>query len=149
VFAAGRGERVEPFASRPLNLVVVTFPFGVATPDAFRWWDQEGAMGPDPRGLLDAIAQAGGGDARALGALLFNDLEEPVIRRHPEVGEAKRILLEGGAVGAVMSGSGPSVVGLLRDEPDRLTRRAEDAIAELTGRPARYVGTETARRPGG
>jgi 4-diphosphocytidyl-2-C-methyl-D-erythritol kinase len=52
----------------------------------------------------------------ALGPLLFNDLERPVAARHPEIGEAARRLIESGALGAVMSGSGSSVIGLARDE---------------------------------
>ena len=80
------------------------------SPDAYRWWDEGGApSGPDPGRLLAAAAA---GDAATLGALLFNDLEAPVAARHPEIAEAKRALLAAGALGAVMSGSGSSVVGL-------------------------------------
>jgi 4-diphosphocytidyl-2-C-methyl-D-erythritol kinase len=56
------------------------------------------------------------GDPEALGPLLFNDLERPVFARHPALAEAKAALLQAGALGAVMSGSGSSVVGLARDE---------------------------------
>jgi 4-diphosphocytidyl-2-C-methyl-D-erythritol kinase len=139
--AAGRGERVQLTASRPLHLVLVTFPFGVATPEAFGWWDQEGRTGPDPGPLLAAVAGADGADVSAVGALVYNDLEEPVARHHPEVGEAKEILLAGGAVGALMSGSGPSVVGLLRHEGQRLGAGAAGALSELSGRPPMYLQT--------
>jgi 4-diphosphocytidyl-2-C-methyl-D-erythritol kinase len=97
-----------------LHWVLVRFRFGVRSPDAYRWWDEDGAgTGPDPDHLL---AAATAGDAEALGPLLFNDLETPVAARHPEIGEAKRRLVEAGALGAVMSGSGSSVIGLARDE---------------------------------
>jgi 4-diphosphocytidyl-2C-methyl-D-erythritol kinase len=49
---------------------------------------------------------------------LFNDLEPAVFRRHPQIDEAKRRLLEGGAVGAVLCGSGPSVAGLMPSTND-------------------------------
>jgi 4-diphosphocytidyl-2-C-methyl-D-erythritol kinase len=137
VRAAGRGERVGPAPSRPLSVVLVTFPFSVSTPDAFRWWDEEGSTGPDPDELLEAAAPDG--DLASLGRLLFNDLERPVARRHPEIVEAKGMLLEGGALGAVMSGSGPSVVGLMAAESDRLTPPVQRAVRELTGRPAANV----------
>ncbi len=92
----------------------VHFDFGVRSPDAYRWWDDAGGgTGPDPGALLDAAAA---GDIEALGPLLFNDLERPVFARHPIVAEAKERLLAAGALGAVMSGSGSSVVGLARDE---------------------------------
>ena len=44
---------------------------------------------------------------------MFNDLEGPVLRRHPQVSEAKQGLLEAGALGAIMCGSGPTVAGLV------------------------------------
>ncbi|HSD48978.1 MAG TPA: 4-(cytidine 5'-diphospho)-2-C-methyl-D-erythritol kinase [Actinomycetota bacterium] len=109
----GRGEIVAPAEVAPLHWVLVHFDFGVRSPDAYRWWDEERSTGPDPGGLLEAAAA---GDPHALGPLLFNDLEPVVFVRHPVIGEAKAGLLEAGALGAVMSGSGSSVVGLARDQ---------------------------------
>jgi 4-diphosphocytidyl-2-C-methyl-D-erythritol kinase len=111
--ARGRGELTEPVRVPPLSWCLLTFPFGVRTAEAFAWWDQEeraAGTGPDPQTVLQA---AMAGDPGTLGPLLFNDLEPPVVRRHPEIGEAKDALLEAGAVGAVMCGSGPTVAGLL------------------------------------
>src|SRR5439155_17135828 len=42
VHVTGRGEVVEPTGSVDLDLVLVTFDFGVRTADAFRWWDEDG-----------------------------------------------------------------------------------------------------------
>jgi 4-diphosphocytidyl-2-C-methyl-D-erythritol kinase len=109
----GRGEIVAPAEVASLHWVLVHFDFGVRSPDAYRWWDDERSTGPDPGSLLDAAAA---GDAEALGPLLFNDLESAVFPRYPVVAEAKAGLLAAGALGAVMSGSGASVVGLARDE---------------------------------
>jgi 4-diphosphocytidyl-2-C-methyl-D-erythritol kinase len=114
VLMGGRGERLAPAEVPPFHWVLVRLGFGVRSPDAYRWWDEDGAgTGPDPDRLL---AAATAGDAEALGPLLFNDLERPVAARHPEIGEAARRLIESGALGAVMSGSGSSVIGLARDE---------------------------------
>jgi 4-diphosphocytidyl-2-C-methyl-D-erythritol kinase len=114
VLMGGRGERLAPAEVPSFHWVLVRFGFGVRSPDAYRWWDEDGAgTGPDPDRLLTA---ATAGDAEALGPLLFNDLERPVAVRHPEIGEAARRLIESGALGAVMSGSGSSVIGLARDE---------------------------------
>jgi 4-diphosphocytidyl-2-C-methyl-D-erythritol kinase len=114
VLMAGRGERLAPAEVPPFHWVLVRLGFGVRSPDAYRWWDEDGAgTGPDPDRLL---AAATAGDAEALGPLLFNDLERPVAARHPEIGEATRGLIESGALGAIMSGSGSSVIGLARDE---------------------------------
>lgn len=114
VLVRGRGDVIEPATVERLWWVVVTFDFGVRSPDAYRWWDEDGSpTGPDPGALLGA---ATAGDIEALGPLLFNDLEAPVIARHPPIGEAKAKLLDAGAAGAVMAGSGSSVAGLARGE---------------------------------
>jgi len=140
--ARGRGEQVEVAAVCPLSLVVVTFPFGVSTPEAFRWWDEAGApTGPEPGPLLEAARL---GMERVAGSL-FNDLEAPVVRRHPEIAEAKRSLLDGGALGAVMSGSGPTVFGVLAGPDARVDRRIEEEIVGLTGRPPAYVTAKGSR----
>jgi 4-diphosphocytidyl-2-C-methyl-D-erythritol kinase len=144
VLASGRGERVEPARCGPLSLALVTFGFAVATPEAFGWWDQDGSTGPDPKRLLAAAAT---GDPRHVAGGLFNDLEGPVARRHPEVAQAERILMEGGAVGALMSGSGPSVLGLLPDATSRIGSDAEQQLERLTGRTVGYVQTRGAAGP--
>lgn len=112
VLVCGRGEIVAPAEVASLHWVLVHFDFGVRSPDAYRWWDEARSTGPDPGPLLEAAAA---GDAEALGPLLFNDLEAAVFARHSVIGEAKGALLAAGALGAVMSGSGSSVVGLARD----------------------------------
>ena len=56
---------------------------GVRSPEAYRWWDQDGGpTGPDPAPILEAAAA---GDVDALGPLLFNDLEPPVFARRPDI----------------------------------------------------------------
>ena len=112
VLMRGRGERVDPAQVAPTWWVVRPFEFPTRSPDAYRWWDEDGAVtGRAPDGLLDAAAR---GDLEALGAALANDLEAPVCARHPEIAAARDALLAAGALGAVMSGSGPTVVALAR-----------------------------------
>jgi 4-diphosphocytidyl-2-C-methyl-D-erythritol kinase len=113
VLVSGRGERVER-VDVPRSWWVLTTPsLEVAATDAYEWWDQDdGGTGPDPGVVVEA---ARAGDVEGLANLVFNDLERPVSRRHPEVVEATRTLLEAGAMGALMCGSGPTVAGLCRD----------------------------------
>lgn len=100
-------------------------PLGVAAEDAYRWWDEDGEHpGPDP-GLMVEAARAA--DADAMSSILFNDLEGPVARRHPEILEATRTLLEAGALTSIMCGSGPTVAGLCRD------RAHAKEVASATG----------------
>jgi 4-diphosphocytidyl-2-C-methyl-D-erythritol kinase len=48
--------------------------------------------------------------------ILFNHLEEVVSGKYPEIDIMKKILLSAGALGAVMTGSGPTVFGLFQDD---------------------------------
>lgn len=136
VLISGRGEKLEAAQVPPLHWVLVRFGFGVRSPDAYRWWDEDGGRtGPDPGPLLSAAAA---GDPEVLGPLLFNDLEASVVTRHPTVGRAKKRLLDLGAVGAVMSGSGASVVGLARDRghAEEIAVGIDDAVAVAGPPPA-------------
>jgi 4-diphosphocytidyl-2-C-methyl-D-erythritol kinase len=126
VLASGRGERVAPVEVGTTWWVVLHHADGVRSPDAYRWFDEDGGVaGPDPGALL---AAARAGDAAALAPLLFNDLEAPVVRRHPAIGEGLERLRAAGALAARMSGSGSSVVGLCRDE-----RHAREVASAVPG----------------
>src|SRR5439155_25787139 len=128
--------RLEPAAVGPLSIVVVTFHYSAPSPDAFHWLDEaSGPPGPDPAALLGSARDHGEG----FGASLFNHLAGPVIARHPEIGEAKGTLLEGGASGALMTGSGPTVFGVLGGPDVRLDPGAEREIEALAGSPPAYV----------
>ena len=67
--------------------------------------------------------------------MLRNDLEAVTSARHPEIAEIKGCLLRAGALGALMSGSGPTVFGVFAGRV-----AAEDAAARL----ARGTGWWTA-----
>ena len=106
VAAAGRGERLR--AVRPLDphWVVLALPsFGVSTPAAYRWWDE--ATGPQAFGRRPTRW-------RTRLSALRNDLEPPVVRRHPELGLMVARLRQVDAEHAAMSGSGSAVFGLFR-----------------------------------
>jgi 4-diphosphocytidyl-2-C-methyl-D-erythritol kinase len=128
ILMSGRGELLAPAECASFWWVVASLGFGVRSPDAYRWWDEDGSpRGPDPEPALEAAAA---GDPKALAPLLFNDLEPSVVRRHPEVGHAKSRLLEAGALGALMTGSGSSVVGLALDrgQAEAIAAELEDAV---------------------
>ena len=113
VLMRGRGERVDRVEVAPTWWVIRPFDFPTRSPDAFRWWDEDGAVvGPSGDPLLDAAAR---GDVETLGAALANDLQAPVCARHPEIAAVRDAMVAAGALGAVMSGSGPTVVALARD----------------------------------
>lgn len=55
-------------------------------------------------------------DLEKLGHELFNRMEEVVFKSHPEIKSIKEELLQQGALGALMSGSGSSVFGIFKDQ---------------------------------
>jgi 4-diphosphocytidyl-2-C-methyl-D-erythritol kinase len=134
----GSGDEILPQADQPRSWVVLVLPpFGVSTAEAFGWYDADEA----------ADAQPGPRDEDTV-----NDLEAPVTRRHPEIGQLLGALSGSGAVRAVMSGSGSTVFGLFDDRSRAV--RAADALAGLGWRVVltRTLGrAEYARRsaPGG
>ena len=74
----GRGERIAPVHVVTTWWAVKPFGFPTRSPDAYRWWDEDGAsVGPDPGAL---VAAAETGNVELLGHALFNDLEGPVSR---------------------------------------------------------------------
>jgi 4-diphosphocytidyl-2-C-methyl-D-erythritol kinase len=112
VLATGRGEQVRTLDGVPaLRWALVHAPFGVSTAEAFGWWDEGGApTGPEPGPLLEA---ARSGDPGRIGPLLFNDLQAAVFRSYPELVDVVERLLEAGAAGVILCGSGGTVAGLL------------------------------------
>lgn len=123
VLVSGRGERLRAVGVPGLHWVIVPSALQVRTPDAFSWWDEDGcSSGPDPGWLVEALAS---GDLASVREGFFNDLEEPVFARHPELDEIKRLLLDRGALAAIMCGSGPTMAGLYAD-PDAAARASRD-----------------------
>ena len=136
VMMRGRGERIAPVHVVTTRWAVKPFDFPTRSPDAYRWWDEDGGTtGPDP-GVLIAAAETG--NVELLGYALFNDLEAPVARGIPRSRRSKEAFLEAGALGAVMSGSGPTVVALARHmgHADRLAEAVPGSFV-VSGPPAR------------
>src|SRR5688572_4651526 len=106
----GRGDEVYPLEQLPrYHVVLVIPPFGVATKDAYDWLDAE-------RGRESFSQNSAENDSRPLfpGVTLVNDLEPPVIARHPVIGQLKQRLTDRGAMIAAMSGSGSTVFGVFK-----------------------------------
>ena len=128
---SGAGEVVEPVRLAPLTLALVPQERGLSTAAVYAELDRLRAAGeaplrddPDP-GPLRRLARGGSGD---LARALENDLEAAAVSLRPELGAVLGDLRIGGALGAAVSGSGPTVFGVF---PDRA--RAEDAAREHGG----------------
>ena len=105
----GRGDELYPLANLPRYWVLLAIPpFGIATPDAYRWFDESREKGSAP-----SPVRSGKGAMPLLANVPFvNDLEAPVAARHPVIAELKQRLADRGALLAAMSGSGSTVFGV-------------------------------------
>ena len=134
----GRGEEIYPLVDLPPHwVVIVRPPYGVSTAEAYAWYDEDRAAGlREPRELQVLPVPW---PTRA--AQMINDLEPPVVRRHPEIGTLKTALREAGAVAAAMSGSGSAVFGLFRSRA-----AARRVLRPLSKGGARALLTKTLSR---
>ena len=73
-------------------------------------------MTDDPSIVYNMYSALESGDLDEIAAAMMNDLQEPAVLLHPEIGGALELLKAAGAVGAAMSGSGSTVFGLVPDE---------------------------------
>jgi 4-diphosphocytidyl-2-C-methyl-D-erythritol kinase len=116
-WCTGRGERVAPLKlGRPLDLVLVCPPAGLATAEVYR-----GVQVPDvPQTGEEVRRAAREGDVEELGRRLHNRLQEPAERLCPVVAALHRRLGSLKPAGQLMSGSGSSLFALCRDRREAL-----------------------------
>lgn len=126
--AEGRGEILTPLPALPRCHVVVCKPaFPISTPQLFaRVNVRRITCRPDTPGLIAALEA---GDLLGVARRMYNvfeDVLEP--RRRGEIDAIKSVLIDSGALGASMSGSGPTVFGLFDCEDT-----AREAFGRLSG----------------
>ena len=115
VLATGRGECLRSLRSlKSFWLVLVVPPFGVSTPNAYRWWDCDS--------VKPATFQRSRGWRRDF-SCLRNDLQHVVTQRYPELGMTIERLSQAGAIYAAMTGSGSAAFGLFHERSDALIAR--------------------------
>jgi 4-diphosphocytidyl-2-C-methyl-D-erythritol kinase len=123
--AEGRGEQVTPLEPLPECWVVLAKPgFPVSTPELFAQWDRRRPRcHPDTGGVIRALEER---DLAGVARRMFNVFEEVLpARKRGQVEELKGELLRLGAMGAGMSGTGPTVFGLFEKEEEGLEARKE------------------------
>ncbi len=119
----GRGEAVSPVLARGSYFwVVAVASQGLATKDVFAEFDRlnDGTDLPQPEPPEDLLAALRAGDAAELGATLSNDLTDAALSLRPELRGTLDMGLEAEALGAVVSGSGPTCLFLAEDEAHSL-----------------------------
>jgi 4-diphosphocytidyl-2-C-methyl-D-erythritol kinase len=141
----GAGERIEPLPE-PVEHAAVLLPGGggLGTAEVFVEADRLG-LGRDPGELEDLAARlrevaGAGASPLAYPELLVNDLEPAALSLRPAIGEALEDLRDAGAPIAILSGSGPTAVGLFPD-----LAAAETAAEALDSPEAIVCAAGTAR----
>jgi 4-diphosphocytidyl-2-C-methyl-D-erythritol kinase len=113
----GRGEDVAPALARGSYQWVLAFGYhGLSTAAVYRRFDElsPGAAPPEvPADLMNALRS---GDPRMLAAALSNDLQPAALDLQPRLRTVLETGLEYGALGALVSGSGPTCAFLVESE---------------------------------
>jgi 4-diphosphocytidyl-2-C-methyl-D-erythritol kinase len=115
----GRGDVLSPVMTRgSFHWVFAIFDEGLSTAQIYEKTDDMRGLEFDgepevPTELLSALAR---GDAPALGRLLHNDLQLAATTSRPQLGRVLEQGIDLGALGAIISGSGPTCAFLVRDE---------------------------------
>ena len=126
---SGRGELVTTIEdSGSYWWVVALSDRGLSTPAVFAEFDRRhaGTDVPEPEVSEELVSALAAGEVRKLAALLRNDLEAPALRLRPDLAD---LLERGGrppALGALLSGSGPTCLFLAAGEAD--AHRILDAL---------------------
>lgn len=125
--AEGIGERLTAIAAPPpAHLVIAKPDIQVSTRTVYHKFDSMDCYThPDIDGMLDAIAA---GSLAGITDRLGNVLEPVTAGEYPIIREMKAQMMKNGAMGALMSGSGPSVFGIFDDECK--ARQAYDGLKE-------------------
>ena len=139
----GRGERLSPvLAKGQYHWVFALADGGLSTSAVYAERDRMQAEVPAVEALPPAgvIAALRAGDAAALGRVLTNDLQAPALRLRPTLARTLDAGSELGALGAVVSGSGPTCAFLARSSQDAIRLAASLAGAGVCRTVRRGVG---------
>ncbi|WEZ08794.1 4-(cytidine 5'-diphospho)-2-C-methyl-D-erythritol kinase [Priestia flexa] len=112
--ATGRGEVIEHIEAPPNCWVILAKPeIGVSTADVYRNLKVQNVSHPNVEGMIEAIES---GNYREMCKCVGNVLEEVTLKMHPEVLLIKEQMKRFGADAVLMSGSGPTVFGLVQHD---------------------------------
>ena len=143
----GRGEFLTAVLSNgAFHWVFALADGGLSTPLVYAECDRlrAGHDIPDPQ-VSDSLMQAlRAGDAMLLAEALHNDLQAPAIKLRPALAQVLEVGEDYGALGGVVSGSGPTCAFLVRDDEHAL----DVAVALTASGVCRNVKRATGPAPG-
>ena len=113
------------------TILIAKPPISVSTKFVYEHLDaKESYEHPDIDGIMDAI---GNKDIEGIADKLGNVLETVTIPEYPVIEDIKEYMRTHGALNAMMSGSGPTVFGIYRDEEKALLAKEELLKSRLAG----------------
>jgi len=142
VLSTGRGDIMSELPSIPTCSIVICKPqFSFSTPELFdRIRCDKIRARPDTEGILSSLRD---GDLQGIARRMYNVFEDVLPRGEKEIAAIKYSMLDEGALGAVMTGTGPAVFGIFdiknnaKKAYERLRRMYEECyLTETTERIA-------------
>jgi len=127
---SGRGDRLAPVLGRGRYYWVLALSdVGLSTPTVYAECDRirSGRRVPEPAPSVSMMTALRSGESALLGRALSNDLQSAALSLQPGLAEVLRVGLDNGALGGVVSGSGPTVAFLVSD-----SERGLDLAVALT-----------------
>ncbi len=121
MLAQGKGEKLKSIPSLPFCYIVIVKPaLSISTEEAYRLIDRPEGI---PKKVLPMIEALATGSLENINSNLYNVFEEAVFRRYPELKELTHKMLEAGAKGSLLTGSGSAVFALAdsREPCDRIS----------------------------
>ena len=127
VLAEGNGEILTPLPPMPrCQIVVAKPPVSVSTKMVYEKIDSRRIVEhPDIDGIIEGLKE---GDVTKTASRMGNVLEQVTVEEYPVIDKIKKLMNEGGAKGAMMSGSGPTVFGIFTEKS--LAKKAALKIRE-------------------
>lgn len=121
----GIGEILTPLPDAPkMTVLLVKPPINISTPEVYKEFDEADEIShPDTDKMISAIEN---GDVKEISKSLSNVLEAVTVKNHPVISGIKQKMIKNGAIGALMSGSGPTVFGIFEDE--KLAKKSADSF---------------------
>lgn len=125
--AEGIGEKLTALPPMPKCPVLIAKPaISVSTKTVYEGLKlYDGMEHPDIDGVMESIQQK---DLKGVAFHMGNILETVTIPMYPVIKDIKKLMMDNGALNAMMSGSGPTVFGLFPNEKE--IRRAYDALKQ-------------------
>ncbi len=138
---AGRGHLLTPVLARgECHWVIATAAIGLPTPEVFRELDRLRPEADAPQVSEAVMTALRGADLRALGRALDNDLQAAALSLRPGLRRTLEAGIEAGALGALVSGSGPTCVFLVRDDAHAVDIQIALTASGLTADVVRAKG---------